>query len=295
VAVDRRTPYEQQERKRVRNVIRYGTAMNPPVYKQLYMTADYALGSVQGGILQPIQQHTWDVTFDDPDTSSTVFTLHPYYAAEELAMFFPEELEWLSNEVDRYHRVYTDPNKWNASSPYERTFQHRNALVVLYDLAPDAIHPHVDGFFPKTLKRREVDPSGWIFAQGGRAYIAVRPLAPYEWIEEPTVWRLRSRARRNGFVVEVAQASDYASWDAFKQRIRANGLDTAAFATDARVAYTTSAGDRMGFSFPDGRTLNGQPVHYDDMPLFRGRYLNGDAGRLTVTHGGMTYTIDLRP
>ena len=293
VAADRSVPYEQQERKRVRNVIRYGTDPSPPVYKQLYMTADYALGSVQGGVLQPIQQHTWDVTFDDPDSASTVFTLHPYYAAEELAMFFPEELEWLSNEVDRYHKVYTDPDKWNASSPYERTFQHRGALVVLYDLAPDARHPHVDGFFPKTLRRREVDPSGWIFAQGGRAYIAVRPLAPYRWIEEPKAWRLRSDVRRNGFVVEVAQASAYPSWEAFKARIRANALDTTAFASGARVAYTTSSGDRLAFGFPDARTLNGRPVDYTDMPLFRGRYLNGD-GRtrtLTVTHGGMTHTI----
>ncbi|HYE57960.1 MAG TPA: hypothetical protein VD948_05620, partial [Rhodothermales bacterium] len=184
VAADRSVPYEQQERKRVRNVIRYGDHMNPPVYKQLYMTADYGLGSIQGGILQPIQQHTWDVTFDDPDTASTVFTLHPYYEAKELAMFFPEELEWLSNEVDRYHRVYTDPNKWNSSSPYERVFQHRNALVVLYDIPVTATHPHVDGFFPKTLRRREEDASGWIFAQGGRSYIAVRPLRPYDWIEE---------------------------------------------------------------------------------------------------------------
>ena len=294
VAVDRTVPYEQQERKRVRNVIRYGDEASPPVYKQLYMTADYALGSMQGGILQPIQQHTWDVTFDDADSASTVFTLHPYVDPRELAMFFPEEPEWLSNEVDRYHKVYTDPDKWNASSPYERTFQHRNALVVLYDLPDGAVHPHVDGFFPKTLRRREVDASGWIFAQGGRAYVAVRPLAPHTWIEEPKAWRLRGGAGRSGFVVEVAQAGEYASWEAFKARIRANALDTSAFAAEGRVAYTTSAGNRLAFSFPDGRVLNGAAVDYADMPLFRGRYLNGDAGRLTVTHGGMTHVIDVR-
>ncbi len=295
VAVDRSVPYVQQERKRVRNVVRYGEAMSPPVYKQLYMTEDVALGSIQGGILQPIQQHTWDVTFSSPDTSSTVFTVHPYYAAQELAMFFPEEPEWLSNEVDRYHKVYTDENKWNSSSPYERVFQDRNALIVLYSLPPEARHPHVDGFFPKTLQRREVDPSGWIFCQGGDAFIAVRPLAPYTWIEEPTVWRLRSFAPRTGFVVEVAQARDYASWEAFKDRIRANALDTSAVAAAARVAYTTSAGARLSFAFPDDRRRDGQPVRYDAMPLFQGPYLNSPGpGRLVVTHGGLRYEIDAR-
>ena len=37
-------------------------------------------------------------------------------------------------------------------------------------------------FFSKDLARTEEDPSGWIFAQGGRAYLAFRPLAAYEWL-----------------------------------------------------------------------------------------------------------------
>ena len=51
-----------------------------------------ALGSIQGGILQPIQQHTWDVTFGHEMENATLFTLHPFYSGYELAMFFPEEI-----------------------------------------------------------------------------------------------------------------------------------------------------------------------------------------------------------
>ena len=65
----------------------------------------------------------------------------------------------------------------------------------------DARHGHVDGFFPKSLDEREVDASGWIFCRAGDTYVAVRPLKPYEWIEEDVAWRLRSHERRNGFVV----------------------------------------------------------------------------------------------
>lgn len=294
VAVDRSAAYTHVERKRVRNVIRYGEEMNPPVYKTTYMAPTYALGSLQGGILQPIQQHTWDVTYADDTTNTTIFTLHPYYSGYELAMFFPEEIEWLSDEVDRYHKVYTDPDKWNSASPYERTFQHENAIVVLYDLAPDARHGHVNGFFPKSLDRRDVDASGWIFCRGGDTYVAVLPLRPYEWIEEDVAWRLRSHEHRNGFVVEVATASDYPSFDAFKAQIRSNRVDTSHFAAEARVAYTTSRGRTLDFTYPDARRLDGQPVDLSATPLFGGPYLNGDGRRrrLVVTHGGMEHVID---
>ncbi len=62
IATDRTRPYIHREQKRVRNIIRFQDTTNPPVYKYTYMTSRYVLGSLQGGILQPIQQHTWDVT-----------------------------------------------------------------------------------------------------------------------------------------------------------------------------------------------------------------------------------------
>lgn len=294
LAADRTQSYEHFERKRVRNVIRYGDEMNPPVYKTTFMTPTYALGSIQGGILQPIQQHTWDVTFDDPDTNSTIFTLNPYYSGYELAMFFPEELEWLSDEVDRYHLVYTDPDKWESSSPYEQTFQHRNAIIVLYDIAPEAHHGQIDGFFPKSLDAREEDSSGWIFCQGGSTYVAVFPLRSYHWEEEKAGWRLRSPHRRNGVVVEAATAAGYDSFEDFKDTIRSNVLDTSQFREMRRIRYTTSAGDRMEFTYPDQRVLNGIPVDLSNMPLFQGPHMygNGKQQRLTLTYGEKKYVID---
>ena len=294
IAADRSSSYEHFERKRVRNVIRYGDRMNPPVYKNTFMTPTYALGSLQGGILQPIQQHTWDVTFHDPDTNSTIFTLHPYYSGYELAMFFPEEIEWLSDEVDRYHKVYTSHDKWNSSSPYERTFQHRDAIIVLYDIAPDAHHGHIDGFFPKTLDAREEDDSGWIFCRGGSTYVAVFPLRPYEWIEENAGWRLRSHHRRNGVIVEAANASEYPSFQAFQSDIRDNPVDTTAFQELRRIHYTTSAGDRMAFTYPDQRMLNGIPLDLSEIPLFQGPYMYGDGQRqrVVLTYGEKRHVID---
>jgi hypothetical protein len=294
VANDRTEPYTQYERKRVRHVIRYGEEQNPPVYKTTYMTSDYALGSIQGGILQPIQQHTWDITFGHPMENATLFTLHPYYSGLELAMFFPEEIEWLTDQVDRYHLVYTDPDKWNSSSPYERTFQHDGSLIVLYDIEPTGEHGHVDGFFPKSLDTREVDESGWIVVSAGNTFVGVYPLREYEWIEEEVDWRLRSNFRQNGFVVETGLKSEFGTLDDFKRALRAAELeyDLMAAGGPLAVRFRTLGGDMMEFSYPDRRILNWSRVSLDEMPLFEGRFLNGRRGRLTVRHGSSTLTIE---
>lgn len=294
MATDRSTPYVQTETKRVRNVIRFGDEQNPPVYKTLSMTDDYALGSLQGGILQPIQQHTWDVTFASEKPNNTIFTLHPFVSGRELAMFFPEEIRFLAGEVDRYHLVYTDPNKWNSSSPYEQTFQNENAIIVLYNIDEGAKQPHVDGFFPRNLDERIVDSTGWIFCRAGRTYVAFRPLMPYEWIEEDVNWRFRSASLRNGVVVEVGSASAFRDFAAFQKQIRSNRLAAPDFANTLTVEYTTSAGRTMKFRYGGERLLDGKQLDFRAFGLFRGPFMDSNVGEgvVRLKYGGRTRTLD---
>jgi len=297
LANDREVPYTQFERKRTRHIMRHGTVKNEPVYKTLHMTSTYALGSLHGGILQPIQQHTWDVTWPGKGNHHTVFSLHPYYEGKELAMFFPEEEEWLSDVVDRFHVVYTDPNKWNSSSPYEMTFQHENTLIVLYDIAEGANHPHIDGFFPKNLKSREVDASGWIFMDTGTAWLAWYPLRDYEWIEESFNWRLRSPHLRNGLIFEAAQYSDYANFDAFKRQIRSNAKDVGRFVSNGYVSYTRGDGVKLEFGIDGKRIRNGKEVDLSTMKLFEGPRIKSIDGLRSIeifdrTTG--TYRVELK-
>jgi hypothetical protein len=295
IAVDRSRPYFARERKRVRNVIRFGDTMNPPVYKSNYMTRNYALGSLDGGLQQPIQIHTWSVTYRLADGRvDNLFALHPYYSARELGMFFPEKLKVMVSEVVKSKGTYDKEDKWTGGSPFERTFQHRNTLIALYDLAPDTPYRHIDYYFPKSLSRREEDVSGWIFAQGGQAYIAVYPVMPGEWREEESCFRLRSPFLRNGLIVEVAQASEYDGWDAFKRRIRSNAIDASRLASAAEVGYITSSGDRMRFRFPDWRVLNGERVDLAATPLFDGPYMQGNDRVLRIRHGADEIILDFK-
>ncbi len=294
IATDRDTPYVHTETKRVRNIIRFSDVMNPPVYKYTAMTADYVMGSLQGGILQPIQQHTWDVTYRTDKPNNTVFTLHPFYSGRELAMFFPEEIKFLAEEVDRYHLVYTSPDKWNSSSPYERIFQHNNTLIALYNIAPHAHHQHIDGFFPKTLDERIVDPSGWIFCRGGNTFIAFLPLRKYEWIEEEMDWRFRSHVLKNGVVVEVGRLAEDKSFSAFCDAVRTktdmrDELDSA-----MTVTYHNRVGDILRFTFDGPRLVNGKAVDFASYGLFGGPYVQSErgSGRITIRYRNIVRNLD---
>jgi len=278
IATDRSKPYIETETKRVRNVIRFGLEKNPSVYKYMYMTSSYALGSLQGGILQPIQQHTWDVTYVSDKANNTIFTLHPFYSGKELAMFFPEEQKFLSDEVNRYHLVYTDPNKWNSSSPYEQTFQHKNAIIVLYNIDKDAKQPHIDGFFPKTLDERKEDPSGWIFCRAGSVYVAFFPLKPYEWIEDKVNWRWRSNVLKNGVVAEVGSSDEDGSFEEFQKRIIRSKPASSEDGRTLTVQYRTRGGDEMTFRYGGQRTLNGQKVNFRTDRLFNGPFIQSERG-----------------
>jgi hypothetical protein len=287
MATDRSKAYVHTETKRVRNIIRFGQEKNPPVYKYTYMTRDYALGSLQGGILQPIQQHTWDVTYRSEKTNNTIFTLHPFYSGKELAMFFPEEQKFLADEVNRYHLVYTDPNKWNSSSPYEQTFQHKNAIIVLYNIDKTANHQHIDGFFPKNLDERIEDPSGWIFCRAGSVYVGFFPLRPYQWIEEKINWRWRSSELKNGIVVEVGSSDEDGTFEVFKNQVIQSKPAMNSSGNGLTVTYKTRKGDAMKFAFNRERQLNGKARDFKSYQLFNGPFIQSERGSgiITMTNG----------
>jgi len=267
---------------------------SPPVRKYTYMTSGYALGSMRGGIVQPSQQHTWDLTFVSDKPHNTIFALHPYYSGKELATFFPEEQKVLTDEVNRFHLTYTDPRKWNSSSPYEQVFQHEDALIALYDIAPGAMHPHIDGFFPKNLDERAVDSSGWIFCRAGKTYVAVFPLKAYEWIEEEAGWRWRSRALRNGWVLEAASEEDCGSFGEFKRRMRLAPVGRRDFDSTRTVTHRTRRGAEMRFTYGGPRLLDGAPADAGSGMAFDGPFLRSEAGSgiVRMSHGGRARVLD---
>ncbi len=278
-----------------------------------------AIGSLQGGILQPIQQHTWGVRYLYGRPYTTIFGLHPYWSSYELGMFFPEDIKPLMADVLASKGTYNNPDKWTGGSPYERTFQQKNTIIVLYDIPPGTTSEHIDGFFPRNLEERLVDPSGWIFCKAGDTYVGWYPLQPGEWREEHDLvgqvknvegrpqntvdrskeagnWRFRSSMLQNGYVVEVRSKSEIGSFDKFTSALRKHIPKASLKPGNVAVDYLTLANDRMSFGFPEKRVLNGKTVDLSKTKLFEGPYLNAEVGSelLTLTCRGERMVLDFR-
>jgi photosystem II stability/assembly factor-like uncharacterized protein len=297
IATDRSKPYTHRERKRTRNRWRFHDDKNGPVYKTTYMTSSYAVGSDQGGVLQPIQQHSWDVTWrvaDPTGVHNTLFTTHPYSSGHELQTYFTPMPDYFLDEVLRSKKTYDSPDKWIGGSPYEKILQDLDTVVVLYDIPEGVRHPHIHGFFSKDLAKLEEDESGWIFAQGGDAYIAYLPLAPYRWNKLDNGGReLFSPHLRNGAIVQTADRAEFRSFDGFKARIRALRVSKTLKPTPT-VDFVSLRGRRLQFTFGQTPSIAGKPLDYANWPPFDGPSVKQAPGarRLELRHEKIRRVLD---
>jgi hypothetical protein len=292
IATDRSQPYTHYERKRTRNRWRFYDELHGPVYKTTYVRREYAVSSDQGGVLQPIQQHSWDVTWSVPDgrgVQNTFFTLNPHSSIRELQTYFVFPPDTGIEDVVHSKKFYDSPDKFSGGSPYEQILQDRDTIIVLYNIAPGARFPHINGFFSKDLAEVREDKSGWIFMRGGEALIACRPLQPYAWRPiEGGGRRLFSPYLKNGVVVQVAAASEYPDMEAFRRAILALPL---AFTLEPvpHVRFRSLRGAELDFTY-------GAPRDYEQWPLFGGPFLHSevDSQTLTITYGKMRRILDFR-
>jgi len=299
IASDRSQPYTEYERKRTRNRWRFFDELHGPVYKTTYVRREYAVSSDQGGTLQPIQEHSWDVTWRVPDArgvQNTLFTLNPHSSLHELETYFTFPADIGISGVVSSKKSYDSPDKFVGGSPYEKIFQDQDTVIALYDIAPGARFPHINGFFSKDLAEVSEDPSGWIFARGGDALIACRPLQPHTWKPiEGGGRRLFSPYLKNGIVVQVAARGEFADMPAFRGAILALPLEFKLEPTPS-VRFHSLRGRTLDFTYGDVPRVNGAPFDYADWPLFGGPFLEApvDSEMLILKYGQMRRTLDFR-
>ncbi|MGA3019496.1 MAG: hypothetical protein ABSF62_20405 [Bryobacteraceae bacterium] len=299
IATDRSQPYTEYERKRTRNRWRFFDELHGPVYKTTYVRREYAVSSDQGGTLQPIQEHSWDVTWRVPDArgvQNTLFTLNPHSSLHELETYFTFPPDIGISGVVSSKKSYDSPDKFVGGSPYEKIFQDQDTIVALYDIAPGARFPHINGFFSKDLAEVSEDPSGWIFARGGDALIACRPLQPYTWKPiDGGGRRLFSPYLKNGIVVQVAARSEFADMPAFRRAILALPLEFQLDPTPS-VRFHSLRGRSLEFTYGEIPRVNSTPLDYAHWPLFGGPFLEApvDSEILILKYGPLRRTLDFR-
>jgi hypothetical protein len=318
IALDREQDFIQRDLKRSRRRWRYSDVQMAPVYKTNFMRRDYAVGSYQGGMSDPIQAHVWDVTWAVPDprgVHNTMFSVHPYASARVLQTYFTElpdhMLELLASQGKPSYDV---PDKILGGSPYERVFQDFDTVIALYDIPEGTRYPRVNGFFSKDLVDVTEDGSGWIFARGGNTYLAYRPLAAFRWEhllgykQLPSTggykWErvdngdkgdrlLVSPHLKNGTIVQAASAGDFKDFVAFQAAVRALPLEFKLSPVPA-VKMKTLRGREIIFSFGEAPRVDGREVDYTQWKLFEGPHLHAEKGsrKLTITHGRLERVLD---
>jgi hypothetical protein len=318
LAVDREKDFLQHDLKRSRRRWRYSDVLMAPVYKTNYMRRDYAVGSYQGGMTDPIQAHVWDVTWAVPDprgVHNTMFSAHPYASPQVMQTYFTELPDHLLELLAAQGKPsYDVPDKILGGSPFERVFQDLDTVIALYDIPAGTRYPRVNGFFSKDLVGVEEDKSGWIFARGGDTYLAYRPLAPYQWEhllgykQLPSTsgykWErvdrgdkgdklLVSPHLKNGTIVQAASASEFKSFADFKAAIVALPLEFKLEPVPT-VKLRSLRGRELVVTFGAAPRVDGREIDYAKWKLFEGPHLNAEKGsrRLTITHGRLERVLD---
>lgn len=297
IATDRSHPYTHYERKRTRNRWRFYDELHGPVYKTTYVRREYAVSSDQGGVLQPIQQHSWGVTWSVPDArgvQNTLFTMNPHSSVHELQTYFVFGRDFGIEQVVRSKRTYDSPDKLLGGSPFEKIFQDQDTVIALYNIDREARFSHVNGFFSKDLTEVREDPSGWLLARAGDAFIACRPLQPFTW--KPIAnggRRLFSPYPRNGIVVQVAARSEYRDFEAFRNSIVRLPLEFQLDPVPA-VRFRSLRGKLMEFTYGETPKLDGKQLDYAHWPLFGGPFVEAavDSGQLTLKYGKSRRVLD---
>jgi hypothetical protein len=193
-------------------------------------------------------------------------------------------------------KSYDSPDKFVGGSPYEKIFQDQDTVIALYDIPRDTRFPHINGFLSKDLAELREDPSGWIFARGGDALIACRPLQPYSW--KPISGggkRLFNPYLKNGMVVQVAARSEFADMEAFRRAILGLALE---FKTDPTpwVRFRSLRGKTLEFTYGQTPLVNGIALDYAHWPLFGGPFVEAavDSEQLILKYGARRRIVDFR-
>lgn len=310
IGVDREGDYVHHALKRTRRRWRNSDVLMAPIYRTQYVREDYVVGSYQGGMADPIQTHVWDVSWDVPDprgVHNTLFSMHPISSSFDMQAYFTELPDQMIKGVAKEGKPSYDlPDKLLGGSRFEQVLQDLDTVIALYDIPAGTRFPHINAFLSKDLVNFSEDASGWIFAQGGQTYLAYRPLAPYtiepltkfksSWTDErvPTGdRRLVSPHLRNGTIVQAASAREFASFEAFKDAIRALPLEFRLEPTPT-VKFRSLRGRVLEFTYGQAPRVEGRAVDYAGWKLFEGPYLNAQRGsrRLTLTHGPLERVLD---
>ncbi|PJJ65561.1 chitinase A-like protein [Compostimonas suwonensis] len=243
----------------------------------------------------------------------------------------PLVLRWHSDAANPLFRLSMDQGTASIGSYNQpanhRVMQNGGTAIGVYKSSGDQTTNFINAMFPANgsiVERREV--GDWVLADAGSVYFAYQLLKPATWYHQtpndpankvkttssthPTASLsysydiLRSQADRNGWVLETADAADYASLDDFAAAIAGTSVDASHIdETNPRLVYQGLNGDTLDLTFdnaaaaPSGAAkVNDVAIDYDSYKLFDTPWLQqdelGSVFTATVDDRSVVYDFD---
>lgn len=256
---------------------------------------DYRPGDYGG------QYHPWQATID-PD--AFVFATGPTSDVNK-----SPNLEW--SDGDGYWTGGVQPR----SAQYERVGIHLYAPQYESPTGPPldsfAYEPYTHAFFPREHFDEVVEKGHWTIGRKGDGYVALYSWRNTRWqAYDPAVLAQRDftdtfdlvadGGSDNVWMVEVGQAADWESFDAFVTAITAAKVDVTPLGTDGAiskgfdVAYESPQEGAVSFGWSKPLTVDGSEVAIHDYPRMDNPWTHVEHGSLQydVKDGGYGLALD---
>jgi hypothetical protein len=193
-------------------------------------------------------------------------------------------------------RVYPQaaPTSVSKTADAFLSVQNRNVLITrkqAYLTEPTLV------YFPASLDVL-TEQSGWLFAQEGAAYLAVRPVSgTYHWLTaaKNQVSNIDQRfialsSAASPIIFEAGRAAQYPSLTAFNT----DNMNNPPSYAGGVLRYTSNLGTAFTFGSSTTAKVNGTPINYAPAAVFNSAHMQSawDSGRITISYGSRSVTYD---
>ncbi len=282
------------EQKLSRAFIRFSDKRYKTIFRYNFMTPNYCMGSISGDLIQPIQQHSFDITFNSKKHNNTIFSLNPQSDSKELGMFFPEEPELIAENIIKSKASYGNENKWIGGSFYEKIYQFENTLLSMYSFPTNSNSLHSDLYIPKTVDTIFNSKSGWIFCLFESTLVAIYPIDKnYKWIDEEANYRIRSFSNKNGYIFECSNDPKI-NLNLFKNIIETKTKKDCLKVQNSVFSYKNYKGIKIKYDFTNKSFISSSSQFLDYNYLFKSDNCESilGSGVIKLSFKTKTRTID---
>jgi hypothetical protein len=234
--------------------------------RNVYRSQNFAVGTANfSHRLRSFNEKAgYEIFYKSNDNQNTIVCHHPYWRTNT------------QHSTITAPGTFTNPaqSRWLArSSPFQQNVQHESTAISLFNI------PATDPFQGRTEVRMEeyrldtrdaqgvnrpiqeawvrypknadevVETNGWVFLREGPTYIAIRSWLPYTKVtnEFTDLDVIRSSGPKNVVIVDLANASDFASFAAFRTAVLAAPLTVNL--TNLSVSYRNTKGDTISAQY----------------------------------------------